>query len=140
MKQACSADYGFLRQLVFGLSHNVLDPSRDYLFNTRLTRILRNEGMSQIGELVRHLRARSNPRLERDIAEVMTINETSFFRDSRPFDLMRTELLPHIMDARRETRALRFWSAACSSGQEAHSIAMLIREHIPLLANWHNRI
>ena len=52
----------------------------------------------------------------------MTINETSFFRDSRPFELLRTELLPKIIESRRYLRSLRFWSAACSTGQEAYSI------------------
>ena len=89
MEGATSADYGYLRQLVFGLSQNVLDPSRDYLFETRLTKLLRNQGMSRVDELVRHLRIRRDPALERAIAEAMTINETSFFRDTRPFELLR---------------------------------------------------
>ncbi len=140
MEQACSADYSYLRQLVFNLSQNVLDSSRDYLFDTRLTKILRNQGIGQIAELVRHLQTRSDPRLERDIAEAMTINETSFFRDSRPFDLLRTKLLPPMINARRQARSLRFWSAACSSGQEAYSVAMLMREYFPLLIGWDIRI
>ena len=84
-QQATAADYGYLRQLVFGLSQNVLDPSRDYLFETRLTKLLRNQGMSRVDELVRQLRTRRDPALEHAIAEAMTINETSFFRDARPF-------------------------------------------------------
>jgi chemotaxis protein methyltransferase CheR len=134
------ADYDFLRQLVFNVSQNVLDSSRDYLFDTRLTKILRNQGMCQIGELVRHLQSQTDARLEREIAEAMTINETSFFRDSRPFDLLRTDLLPPMINARRQARRLRFWSAACSSGQEAYSLAMLMREHFPLLSGWDIRI
>jgi chemotaxis protein methyltransferase CheR len=140
METSPSVHYDYLRQLVFGLSRNVLDPSRDYLFETRLTRLMRNQGMSHVGELVQHLRAQKNPALERAIADAMTINETSFFRDSRPFELLRTELLPQLMEARKHTRGLRFWSAACSSGQEAYSLAMLIREHFPLQANWNVRI
>jgi len=66
----------------------------------------------------------------------MTINETSFFRDRRPFDLLRTELFPELIEARRATRSLRFWSAACSTGQEAFSLAMLLLEHFPMLAAW----
>ena len=48
----------------------------------------------------------------------MTINETSFFRDGRPFELLRTELLPPLIESRRNIRTLRFWSGACSTGQE----------------------
>ena len=70
----------------------------------------------------------------------MTINETSFFRDGRPFELLRTELLPKLIEERRHLRTLRIWSAACSSGQEAYSMGMLLLEHFPLLAGWNIRI
>lgn len=140
MEQATSADYGYLRELVFSHSHNVLDPSRDYLFDARLNKVLRNQGMSRIEELVHHLRASKDTALERAIAEAMTINETSFFRDARPFELLRTELLSQLIESRRDTRVLRFWSAACSTGQEAYSLAMLLREHFPMLVNWDIRI
>ena len=140
MQICSSADYGYLRQLVFGLSQNVLDPSRDYLFDTRLSKVLRNQGMTHLEELVQHLKLRKNPVLERSIAEAMTINETSFFRDSRPFELLRTELLPQLIEARRSARGLRFWSAACSTGQEGYSIGMMLLEHFPLLAGWNMRI
>jgi chemotaxis protein methyltransferase CheR len=140
MSTTAPVDYGYLRQLVFGLSQNVLDPSRDYLFETRLSKLLRNQGMSHLGELVQHLRQRKNAPLERAIAEAMTINETSFFRDGRPFELLRTELLPKLIEARRQTRSLRFWSAACSTGQEAYSLGMMMRENFPVLADWNLRI
>jgi len=140
MEQSAAVDYGYLRELVFGLSRNVLDPSRDYLFETRLSKLLRNQGMSHLEELVRRLRARKDPTLERAIAEAMTINETSFFRDTRPFELLRTELLPKLIEARRSTRSLRFWSAACSTGQEGYSLGMLLREHFPMLVGWNLRI
>jgi chemotaxis protein methyltransferase CheR len=140
MAQACSADYRFLRDIVFNRSQNTLDPSRDYLFDAKLTRILRNHGMNRIGELVHHLQSESNPDLERNIAEAMTINETSFFRDCRPFDVLRDKLLPKLIEARRHTRGLRMWSAACSSGQEALSLAMLLRDSFPLLLGWDVRI
>ena len=140
MQTAPSVDYGYLRQLVFGLSQNVLDPSRDYLFETRLCKLLRNQGMTHLEELVQHLKLRKNSTLERSIAEAMTINETSFFRDGRPFELLRTELLPKLIESRRHARGLRFWSAACSTGQEAYSLGMLLLEYFPLLAGWNIRI
>jgi chemotaxis protein methyltransferase CheR len=137
---AAATDYGFLRELVYGLTRNVLDPSRDYLFETRLTKILRNHGMNRVEELVRRLRTNRNSTLENAVAEAMTINETSFFRDARPFDLLRAELLPKIIEARRFKRSLRFWSAASSTGQEAYSLAMMMLEHFPMLVGWDIRI
>jgi chemotaxis protein methyltransferase CheR len=136
MERAVCADYGYLRELVFGLSQNVLDASRDYLFETRLSKLLRNQGMTSVEQLVRSLRARRDPEIEREIAEAMTINETSFFRDCRPFDLLRLELFPALIEARRPSRTLRIWSAASSTGQEAYSVAMLLLEHFPSVANW----
>ena len=136
MQQIAGPDYGYLRQIVFDVSQNVLDASRDYLFDTRLTRILRDQGMTHIGELVRKLRAQKDSALEREVAEAMTINETSFFRDLLPFDLLRQELLPKLIEARRHRRALRLWSAACATGQEAYSLAMLLLEHFPMLVGW----
>jgi chemotaxis protein methyltransferase CheR len=135
-----SVDFGYLRQLVYEQSQNVLDPSRDYLFETRLARLLRNHGMTHMEELIQLLRLKRDPALERQVAEVMTINETSFFRDGRPFELLRTELLPPLIESRRATRSLRFWSAACSTGQEAYSTAMMLLEHFPILAGWNVRI
>jgi chemotaxis protein methyltransferase CheR len=137
---SATVDFGYLREIVSRLSRNVLDPSRDYLFDTRLAKLLRNEGMTHLEELVDRLRVRKNPTLEWAIAEAMTINETSFFRDGRPFELLRTELLPALIEARRQKRALRFWSAACSTGQEGYSVAMLLREHFPMLVGWNIRI
>ncbi len=140
MELSNSVDYSYLRQLVLGLTQNVLDPSRDYLFDTRLTKLMRNQGMTHLEELVQNLKLRRNPLLERSIAEAMTINETSFFRDSRPFELLRTELMPKLIETRRHARKLRFWSAACSAGQEGYSLGMMLQEHFPLLAGWNLRI
>ena len=133
-------DYGYLRDLVYGHSQNVLDPSRDYLFDTRLSRLLRNQGMSHLQQLVDHLRRRKDAVLERAVAEAMTINETSFFRDCRPFDLLRETLLPRLIESRRAARRLRFWSAACSTGQEGYSLAMMMAEHFPMLIGWNIRV
>jgi chemotaxis protein methyltransferase CheR len=136
---ASAFDYLFLRQLVLSHSHNILEPSCDYLFDARLSHILQRHGLAHPGELVQHLRRRKDPSLERAIAEAMTINETSFFRDSRPFTLLRTTILPRLIAARQAVRTLRF-SAACSTGQEALSLASLIREYFPFLADWKIRI
>ena len=133
-------DFAYLRQIVESLSHNVLDPSRDYLFETRLARLLRNHDLAHVGQLVERLRARKDHALETAVAEAMTINETSFFRDGRPFELLRDTLLPCLIESRQRVRRLRFWSAACSTGQEAYSLAMLLCEHFPATASWEVRI
>ncbi|HWE86361.1 MAG TPA: protein-glutamate O-methyltransferase CheR [Terracidiphilus sp.] len=135
-----SSDYGYLRRLVLDRSHNVLDPSRNFLFDVKLERLVRNRGLDGLHELVERMRRGHDEQLESAVADAMTVNETSFFRDTRPFELLRTELLPELIAARGATRALRLWSAACSTGQEPYSLAMLIREHFSMLAGWRIRI
>jgi chemotaxis protein methyltransferase CheR len=135
-----SVDFALLRRIVHARSHNVLDPSRDYVFEARLAGVIRGAGMSSLGELAAHLGRRRDPELECAIADAMTINETSFFRDRRPFEVLRKEILPELIEARSGTRSLRMWSAACSTGQEAYSLAMLVREHFPTLTNWRVQI
>jgi chemotaxis protein methyltransferase CheR len=131
-----SPDAEFLRAVVLRNSGNHVDASRDYLFESRLHGLLRARGLRSLGELIGLLRSESSVFLQRQVAEAMTINETSFFRDQPTFDLLREQLLPSLIASRQQTRTLRFWSAAASSGQEAYSIAMMIREYFPQLASW----
>jgi len=137
----CSdSDYAYLRQLVLSESANLIDPSRNALFETRLTPIARMAGASTLEDFVSLLRVDRTPQLHRAVAEAMTINETSFFRDGKPFDVLRETILPRLVERNSAQRKLRIWSAASSTGQEAYSVAMLIREHFAELASWDVKI
>ncbi len=140
MSSLSGPDYPYLRELVFRHSRNVLEASHDHLFQSRLVGVLHRQGMSRLDELVQLLRLTKSPELERAVAEAMTINETSFFRDSRSFELLRTEVLPKLVEARSTSRKLFLLSAASSTGQEAYSLAMLLREYIPRLTGWNTRV
>ena len=74
--------------------------------------------------------------LLREVTEAMTTNESFFFRDMKPFDQFRTIVLPHMLQARAARKSFRIWSAACSSGQEAYSLAMILKEEAAKLAGW----
>jgi chemotaxis protein methyltransferase CheR len=138
---ACSdSDYDYLRGLVMEQSANLIDSSRNALFDTRLTPIARLSGAANLEEFVNMLKAGRPVHLHRAVAEAMTINETSFFRDIAPFEMVRQVVLPQLIEERMETRRLRIWSAASSTGQEAYSLAMLIVEHFPDLAQWDVKI
>jgi chemotaxis protein methyltransferase CheR len=134
------SDYAYLRQLVLSQSANLIDPSRNALFETRLQPIAQRAGASTLKDFVSILRVDRTPQLHRAVAEAMTINETSFFRDGKPFDLLREKILPKLIAKNSATRKLRIWSAANSTGQEAYSIAMLIAESFPELAAWDVKI
>jgi chemotaxis protein methyltransferase CheR len=134
---ACSDhDYEYLRGVVKAQSANLIDPSRNALFDTRLTPMARLAGVTKLEELVDILKTDQKPQLHRAVAEAMTINETSFFRDQAPFEMLREVVFPELIARRRRERRLRIWSAASSTGQEAYSVAMLLCEHFPELAGW----
>lgn len=138
---ACSeSDYVYLRELVKEQSANVVDSSRKTLFESRLEPLVRVSGAANLEGLVGLLREKRSAPLHRAVAEAMTINETSFFRDVKPFDVLRDRVLPQIIEQKGLDRKLRIWSAASSTGQEAYSVAMLLAEHFPQLAHWDVRI
>lgn len=137
----CSdADYAYLRELVLQQSANRIDPSRNALFDARLKPIAQKAGASNLKDFVSLLKVDRAPHLHRAVAEAMTINETSFFRDLKPFEMLRETILPRLIERRMEQRRLRIWSAASSTGQEAYSLAMLIAEHFPIVAGWDVKI
>lgn len=138
---ACSdSDYAYLREVVLEQSANRIDPSRNALFDSRLTSIAHRAGVTNLKDFVRLLKVDRTAELHRAVAEAMTINETSFFRDLKPFEMLRESILPRLVERRREVRRLRIWSAASSTGQEAYSLAMLIAEHFPSLMGWDVKI
>jgi len=127
---ACSdSDYEYLRGVVMSQSANLIDPSRNTLFDTRLTPIARMSGAANLQDFVNMLKAGRPAHLHRAVAEAMTINETSFFRDITLFDMLREVIFPRLIEQRMQKRRLRIWSAASSSGQEAYSLAMSIAEY-----------
>lgn len=114
-----------------------LELSRDtiYLLESRLTPVARKHGFEDLDLLAQSIRATPDDRLLDDITEAMTTNESGFFRDIRPYEVLREKVLPRLM-ANRPDRRLRIWSAACSSGQEPYSICMVLKELGPSLDGW----
>ncbi len=103
-----------------------LGPDKLYLLETRLAPLLRREGLRDLEDLAARLRPGS--RIESDVVEAMTTNESLFFRDGKPFDLLGRSILPALHAARPASAPLRIWSAASAFGQEAYSIAMVCAE------------
>ncbi|HXY72747.1 MAG TPA: protein-glutamate O-methyltransferase CheR [Actinomycetota bacterium] len=130
-----TSEFEYIRELVFRRTSIVLEPGKEYLAETRLDPIRRSLGMGSLSELIVALRADPLSPLHDEVAEAMTTNETSFFRDGHPWDGLRTDVLPDLIERNKNTRTLRIWSAGCSTGQEPFSIAMVLREYFPALVN-----
>jgi chemotaxis protein methyltransferase CheR len=117
----------------------VLEPGKEYLVEARLRPLAMEAGLISVQAFIQTLRPPGAQELRRRVIEAMTTNETSFFRDRYPFETLRTAILPRVIASRRGERCLNIWSAACSTGQEPYSIAMIIKEDFPELANWNCR-
>ncbi len=127
-------DFDFVEQLVRKRSGLVLTAEKSYLVESRLAPIARKEGMSGIEELVQAMRLKPDERIIVAVVDAMTTNETFFFRDKAPFDLLKDDVIPAMTKSRQPGQKLRIWCAAASSGQEPYSIAMLI-DQTPALMN-----
>ena len=119
------ADFAFVAREVKTRSGLVLTPDKSYLMETRLAPIARKESLASVAELAAAARLRRDERLVWQITDALTTNETYFFRDRRPFEILRDRIIPELQQARGDGR-LRIWCAATSTGQEAFSIAMML--------------
>jgi len=130
------ADFSFVSDLVYRQSGIVLEAGKEYLVDARLTAVIRQLGVESIESLVKKLRAPGSELLARSVVEAMTTNETSFFRDVKPFQTLKAEVIPDLIKRRSVSRSLSIWCAASSSGQEPYTIAMTLCEAFPELASW----
>jgi chemotaxis protein methyltransferase CheR len=122
------ADFAFLRDLLRQRSGLSLGPEKRYLVESRLTPLARAAGLGSLAEVVAALRRGRDDAFIRSVVDAMATHETLFFRDRVPFELLHDSILPVFAAARPPGRPLRIWSAAASTGQEAYSLAMLVRD------------
>ena len=133
-------DYGYIRGLVRERAAIVLEDGKEYLVEARLTPVARREGFGALDEFIQRLRSQPYGPLHRKAVEAMTINETSFFRDWRPFEVLRKNVLPEVVAKNANLKSLHIWSAASSSGQEAYSLAILLKEHFAQVSGWQVKV
>ena len=129
-------DFEIIAQLLKERSGLALNKEKAYLLESRLNPVARKWNFSGFDELAQAIRNRGEEALLVDVTEAMTTNESFFFRDQKPFDQFNDMVLPHLLEARAAKRSFRIWSAACSSGQEPYTLAMLLQEQADKLAGW----
>ena len=113
-----------------------LTMSRRWRIETALSSLLRERGIATLDELITILVMGSEPGLSERVVEALLNNETYFFRDRSPFDLLARHALPQLAQRRQASRKLRIWSVGCSTGQEVYSIAMLMAENPAQWRGW----
>jgi chemotaxis protein methyltransferase CheR len=129
-------DFEYLAALLKERSGLIITPDKVYLLDARLMPIARKRNIATLEQLVGEIRNTKAEPLINAVVDAMTTNETSFFRDRHPFEALKKEILPALIQRRAAQKQLRIWSAACSTGQEAYSLAMMLRDDFPMLASW----
>jgi chemotaxis protein methyltransferase CheR len=110
--------------------------SRRWRIETALSSLLRERGIATLDELITILVMGKEPSLSQQVVEALLNNETYFFRDRAPFDLLQRHALPELAKMRHKTRRIRIWSAGCSTGQETYSLAMMFAEEPEKWVGW----
>ena len=135
-----ASDYDFLRRMLRERSGLVLGADKQYLVESRLLPVSRRAGVAGLKGLMEKVRNRPNENLIVEVVEAMATNESLFFRDKIPFDHFRETIMPALLVARAQSRRIRIWCAAASTGQEPYSLAMALKEMGPALAGWRTEI
>ena len=131
-----SAGFALVQRFLRETSGLALEDGKRYLIEDRLRPIIQAANLSGMDDLARTLRCDARSELARTVAETLTINETSFFRDKSLFAAFGDSLLPDLIERRGDRRRLRIWCAGCSTGQEPYSLAMMIDECARQLSGW----
>lgn len=130
------SEFKYIQDFIYQKSAIVLDADKGYLIESRLQPLARRRGFDSIDDMVARMRKEPMNGLHWSVVEAMTTNETYFFRDVLPFELLKKTVLPDILQRRAAVRELNIWCGAASSGQEPYTIAMVLRENFPQLVTW----
>jgi len=129
-------DFSFFCKLILERTGLVLGADKAYLIESRLTPVSRKHNIAGLDALAAALRQGRDQALLRDFTDALMTNESFFFRDGKPFEQFRQVVLPRLLAARAQQRQFRIWSAACSTGQEAYSLAMILKEEAAKFQGW----
>ena len=131
-----AADFDYVRKFLQEEAAIVLEPGKEYLVQARLEGLAKSERFDSVGEFIGKLRADPTHTLHRRVLDVMTTNETLFFRDLHPFEALKQRIIPELIARRAADRHITIWCGASSTGQEPFSVMMLIAEQFPQLLDW----
>lgn len=129
-------EFNILRDYLKKSSGLVITEDKIYLLESRLMPVAKQFNLPDLSALARAVSMGADRALLNQVMEAMTTNETSFMRDVKPFDRFKKIMLPYLLEEKKLTKQLRIWCAACSSGQEPYTLAMLLKEEAAKLAGW----
>ncbi len=134
MLEIDQTEFRLWARYVYDISGILLEPAKSYLIESRLGPLLKEYACRTFGDLYQKTRMDNTRTIEKRIIDQITTNETLFFRDSAPFEMLKYKILPDVVDRKTQKAfssfpiSLRIWSAGCSTGQEVYSIAIALKE------------
>lgn len=129
-------DFQFYQSYLERQTGLAIPENKVYLLETRLMPVLKQWGFSCLSDMAKTLRHNPERKLFQDVIDAMVTNETTFFRDEKLFTYFKDFILPDMIGRKEATKSLRFWSAACSTGQEPYSIAMALNDLLADKEGW----
>ncbi|MBC8286797.1 MAG: protein-glutamate O-methyltransferase CheR [Nitrospinae bacterium] len=130
------ADFDYISKIVREQCAIVLEKGKEYLVESRIMPLVHQEKLESIENLVKKIKQEPRGSLKDAVIEAMTTNETSFYRDIHPFETLKKEIFPELIEKRKAKRELNIWCGASSSGQEPYSLVMLLKNDFPQLNSW----
>ena len=134
--EVTQVSYRIIADLLEAHTGQQLTENRKWRIGTALGGVFRKRGISNVDQLVCLLAQQESGPLAQEVVEALLNNETYFYRDRAKFDALTNRVLPDLAEKRRGTKRLSIWSAGCSTGQEALSLAMLFADHPTLWSGW----
>ncbi len=134
MQKITPNEFKVLAKYILDISGIALDVGKEYLIETRLKPILDEHNCKSFSELYTKAKMDPGKNVEKQIIDAISTNETYFFRDISPFELLQHKIIPDLVDKRntasqgKQPIQIRIWSAASSTGQEVYSIAIVLKE------------
>jgi chemotaxis protein methyltransferase CheR len=134
--QITEIDFQFYQRILLEKSGLALSIDKTYLLHARLTPVAQSLGFPALEQMTAALRFAPDANIIKRVVEAMTTNETLFFRDAKPFLHLRDVILPKLIQQNEYKKTIRIWCAACSSGQEPYSVAMVLDEFFQNRPGW----
>ena len=131
-----SNDFDYISKVIREECGIILEKGKEYLIETRVTPLMRHENLESIESLVKKIKSETRGDLKQALIESMITNETSFFRDIHPFEILNSKIIPELIEKRKAEEELNIWCGASSSGQEPYSLAIIIKNNFPQINTW----
>lgn len=138
-------EFKVIAKYVYEISGITLESNKTYLVETRLNALLEEYKCASYSEFYYKAKAESSGSTNKKVIDAISTNETLFFRDTGPFELLKNKIIPDLIDRKNSQTVpgkipIRIWSAACSTGQEVYSIAMVLKEMLPDFSKYNIKI